>query len=256
MATDSDSTRKPTVRPVSRETTSIYSRLRQARCFHEIDRRLRLGWSSIDCANAIQNEFNELKETSVKYIKKLLDRYRSQIPPAELSVSSANPVVSRLATRRVANGLDELAEIERLYSLQMARIDIDYNNEVTASKLLDTTAAEMQVAMKLLKISADLKMDLGLVKRQMGSVEITGQLAADVTARYGQDSVGKIIADPDARKKILGMAEKLLMIGARAGVDAVTMVNNISNSPPEKEPIDVSCVETDDKQLALDDPDA
>jgi hypothetical protein len=228
---------KPRIRPVSRMTSSVYSQLKQARCFPEIDRRIRLGWSSIDCANAIQNEFNEMKDTSNKYLKKLLDRYRSQIPPAELSVSSSNTIVSRLATKRVAEGLDELAEYEKLYNAQLQRLEIDIANEREGKKLLDTTAQEFHVAMKLLKQSSDLKMDLGLVKRQMGSVEITGQLATDASERYGKDSVGKLITDPDARKKIIGIAEKLLLMSAKVGADPSEIIGTIPNGDGADKPI-------------------
>lgn len=217
--------KRPRIKPVSRITSSTYARLRSASFFPEIDRRLRLGWSCMDLARAIQEEFNDFKDTPVKYLRKLLDRYRSSIPPAELSMVSQDSYISRTATRKVAAGIDELAELERLYAMQMARIDIDIKNENTISKLLNTTGNEIYIAMKILKQSADLKMDLGLTKRQLGAVEVTGQMAAEIGARHGDESIGKAIADPNSRRKVLHIAERIMALSERAGIDVVSAID-------------------------------
>lgn len=211
------SQRRPQIKSVSRVTSSTFGRLKAARCFAEIDRRLRLGWSSQNLAKAIHEEFNELEDASRKYLKKLIERYRAQIPPAELSMS-ANSVISRNAVKKLANGLDELAEIERLYAMQMERVDIDLNNERKIQKLLPQTGQEIAIAAKLLQQSSDLKMDLGLVKKQIGTLEITGQIAAEVTDRYNE-GVGKVMADPDSRRKVLGLAEKIMAFANKNDFD-------------------------------------
>lgn len=218
---------RPRIKPVSRITQSKFSKLKNARCFPEIDRRLRLGWSPLDLAHAIHEEFDEFKDTSIKYLRKLIERYRSQIPSAELSLHSANSLISRKATKALNEGLDELAEIESLVRRQLARIAIDESNEQKIGKLLPDTGNEIIIAAKLLKQSTDLKMDLGLVKRQMGSVELTGQVAAEITDRHQNDVVGKMIADPNTRKRIISIADKLLTMGAKAGIDAAAVMSNI-----------------------------
>lgn len=216
---------KPRIRPVSRITSGTYSKLRSARCFTEIDRRLRLGWSCADLARAIHEEFDELRDTSVKYLRKLIERYRSSIPPAELSMMSSNSFIARTATSKIANGIDELSEIERLYAIQMKRINIDLKNEETINKLFGSTGNEIFIAMKLLKQSADLKMDLGLTKRQLGSVEMTGQMAAEIGQRHGNENLGKVMADPSSRRKVLSIAERLMALAERAGIDAVQVID-------------------------------
>ena len=235
-----DNARRPSVKPISRETPGAFSRLKSASNFAEIDRRVRLGWSSQDVANSIHEEFNELKDVSIKYLKKLVERYRSSLPPSELSLVSPTSLLGRNAAKRVAQGIDELGEIERLYEMQMRRIDIDVENERKINKLLPSTGHEIFVAMKLLKQSADLKMDLGLVKRDLGSMEITGQMAAEASVRYGRDSIGKVIADPDARRKVLAIAEKLLAIGARAGIDSIHVPDSADKPVIDAESSEVS----------------
>lgn len=230
---DEKNNTKPRIKPVSRITQSKYARLKNSSFFPEIDRRLRLGWGPNDLARAIHEEFNEFRDTSVKYLVKLITRYRDSIPTAELAVGFPSTVIKR-ATDTMTKGLNELDEIERLYQIQMDRIEIDYGNEKNINKLLPNTGNEIAVAMKLLNQSANLKMDLGLIKRQVGAVEVNGQLAAEVTDRYKNDTVGKIISDPDARKKVLNIAERLLAIGAKVGMDAASMVNK-SRDPIEND---------------------
>jgi len=232
-----DGTRKPRISSVSRAGRFGLSRLRDANCFSEIDRRLRLGWTTPALAKAIQHEFNELTDLSITYIRKLIDQYRSTIPAAELSMASPNSIVARNANKKLSDGINELEEIEKLYKIQMERIQIDFGNEKTLKKLFPTTGREVYVAMKLIKQSADLKMDLGLVKRQLGTMEFTGQVAAEVTDRYGKDSIGKVIADPESRRKVLGMAERLFQLGAKAGLDVVDMFGQMQDG--SKEVIDV-----------------
>jgi hypothetical protein len=226
--------RRPTLRPVSRDTTAgPLSRLRGSKCFQEVDRRLRLGWSTSDIVRMIQEEYGELKDLSTGYVRKMVDEYRSSLPPTELALSSNSRVV-RSATKRLAEGLDELAELEKLYEIQFKRIQIDFENEQKINKLLNGTGREVFVAMKLLRQSAELKMDLGLVKRQLGTMEVTGQLAAEIGERYGRDSIGKVIADPDSRRKVLGIAEKLLALGAKASLDAVEVLGQAAEEAQEE----------------------
>lgn len=216
--------RSKSVKPISRSAPGALAKLKNCRCFPELDRRLRLGWATSDLATMVQEEYGECKDVAVKYLQKLIDTYRKAIPSAELAISSSNSLVARNAIKRVAEGLDELKELERLYQMQVERIGIDVENEKKINKLFPGTGREIFIAMKLVNQSAQLKMDLGLLKRQMGSVEMTGALAADVGQRYGKDSLGKVVADPDSRRKVLGLVEKFVTLGAKASLDAVDIL--------------------------------
>ncbi len=171
--------RKPTIKPVSRDPQAGkgLSALRGCSCIEEVDRRVRTGWSSADITRMIQDEYEELTHLSSSYIKKMVDVYRKEIPPSELAMTTTNAKVARRAVRAVNNGLDELNELERLYNMQMKRVEIDVGNEEKINKLFATTGREVFVAMKILKQSADLKMDLGLLKRQLGEVSVVGENA-------------------------------------------------------------------------------
>lgn len=235
------SDRKPTVRPVSRDPNAGkgMSALRGCNCIEEVDRRLRMGWSSADVVRMIQDEYKELNHLSTSYVKKMVDLYRKEIPPSELALTTTNTKVAGRARRAVNNGLDELHELERLYHLQMKRVEIDVGNEEKINKLFPTTGREIFVAMKLLKQSADLKMDLGLLKRQLGEVSVVGENAAEISSRYNDETVGQVLTDPDSRRKVFGMVNTLLRLGGKADIDAAELIDSAASQiidvPAEEE---------------------
>ena len=195
--------------------------LRACHCFPEVERRLRLGWATPELAKMIQDEYDELQHISEAYLRKLIDTVRSEIPPAELAMTSQNPVVARNAQKKLATGLNELEEIEKLYAMQMGRIEIDVVTERKINKLFPTTGREVFVAAKLLKQSSDLKAELGIYKKQLGTMEITAQGAIDIGQRYSNDGIAKVLTDPDKRRRVMSMVETLARLGGRAALDTV-----------------------------------
>jgi len=220
--------KKPRIRPVSRNLPKA-KKIENCRCVAEVDRRLRLGWSSHKIAEYVQNDANEMTDLSHLYVRKMVDEYRKTIPPTEIALTAQNHRARQYANRRTAEGLEELEELEKLYALQMKRIKIDVSNEEKINKLLPTTGREIFYAMKILKQSSDLKMDLGLATRQLGEVSVTGASAAQISDRY-DDSVGRVIADPDSRRKVLGFVETLMAIANKAHIDAGDLVASAAAS--------------------------
>lgn len=226
MSGSNGGTRRPSIRPVSREAKKPPSNLQDCRCFEELDRRIRMGWTSIDLVKFIQEENNELTHLSSNYVKKMVDVYRRSIPPAEILLSSQSMTAStRNASAKFAAGINELEELNRLYDLQMQRISIDVENEKKINKLFQTTGREIFYAMKILKQSSELKMDLGIAKRQLGEVSLNGQAAVQIADRYS-DGIGKVMTDPDSRRKVLGMVEALMSLGSKANLDAAEIVKS------------------------------
>lgn len=244
--------KKPRIRPVSRSQKKA-KRLQECRCLAEVDRRLRLGWSSYKIADYIQHEANELSGMSNNYVRKLVDDYRKMIPPTEIALSSQNHSARQKANARTAAGIEELDELEKLYQLQMKRIKIDVENEEKINKLLPTTGREIFYAMKLLKQSSDLKMDLGLATRQLGEVSVTGAAAAQISDRYN-NNVGQVLADPDSRRKVLGFVETLMSVANKAHIDAGDLVASAVTSASHAV-IDVEYRDSGDEHRDSDDDD-
>jgi len=238
-------TRRPPVRPVSREQKKAAA-LKDCRCFEEVDRRLRMGWSASELTKFIQDESEELTHLSANYVRKMIDEYRRAIPPAELALTSQNATVVMQANKRLSNGLNELEELENLYKKQFRRIEIEMTNEEKIKKLLPQTGREIFYAMQLLKQSATLKMDLGIAKRQLGEMSVTGHASVQIADRYNE-GVGRVMADPDSRRKVLSMVNALSVLSDRASIDAVNVVKAAANSVPDI--IDVGDDEEDEEDV-------
>lgn len=219
----SSTTRRPPIRPVSREPRKAATTLQDCRCFDEVERRIRLGWSAPDLVKFVQEESGELTHLSATYVQKMINEFRGSIPPAELLLTTQNTNVAVHAAQRLSNGMYELEKLHEMYDLQMDRIKIDVENEKKINKLFPSTGREIFYAMKILNQASELKMNLGIAKRQLGEVSVTGAAAVQIADRYSE-GVGKVMSDPDSRRKVLGMVETLMMVGARAKLDAAEIV--------------------------------
>jgi hypothetical protein len=161
----------------------------------------------------------------------MIDDYRKSIPPAELLITTQNTAVAMNSAQRLNNGMYELEKLNELYDLQMERIKIDVDNEKKINKLFNTTGREIFYAMKILNQASELKMNLGIAKRQLGEVSVAGQGAIQIGDRYNE-GVGKVMADPDSRRKVLGMVEALMTISAKANLDAAEIVRSAASYVP------------------------
>jgi hypothetical protein len=205
-------TKKNRIRPVSRQIGQ--TRIRELKCFKEVYDRILDGWPLNSIARFIQVQCNECTDLTAAGLVSTLDDFRKTIPPAELTKKRITPVYLN-AVNEVEKGLDELAEMEKLYRLQMDRVAIDVKNENNIKKLLPTTGQEVRIAREILSNYADLKMDLGLSKRHLGQVDVDARLLADVAVRYQKPEVATVLNDAQSRKKVLGLAERLLSLKAK-----------------------------------------
>lgn len=182
--------------------------IRQLKCFDEVYQRITDGWPLATIARYIQETKKELVTVARQTVISQLQAYRATIPPGEL-VKSRLPKKHAQAVEKIENGLDELAELEKLYRLQMKRVGIDYKHEKNIKKLMPTTGQEIRIAREILNTYAQHKMDLGLSKRHIGSMEVEARLLADVAVRYNPE-VQKVMSDAQSRQKVLSLAERLL----------------------------------------------
>jgi hypothetical protein len=188
---------------------SRFKRLRELTCFPEVDARIRKGWPLRSLAIYIQEECGEYTDITFQSLITTLNDYRKSLPPAEL-VKDTMPEIYAEAERKMREGLDEIEEYEDLYWLQRDRIAIDYASEKKINKLFKTTVREVVAAAEILKMSADLKMDLGINQRQLGKLNIDANLMAEVRNKYGKSPIINVINNPSSRRKIENILEKAL----------------------------------------------
>jgi hypothetical protein len=166
------------------------------------------GWSTDRVATFIQQEAKEYLDVQHESLRVMLGEYRQTIPPHERAAPIL-PSQARVA-EAVKDGLDELRELENLYAMQLKRIEIDLKNEETIKKLMPSMTQEMRAAREILSDIAQIKMDLGLNKRHLGTVDVDAQVTA-VGAAYSP-GVGKVIGNPESRRKLLGIAERFVAL--------------------------------------------
>lgn len=169
------------------------------------------GWPLIEVSQYIQKQRGEYTDVTEQTLSWTLQRYRSDLPPGEL-VARALPKSFSKAAERVRKGLDELAEFERLYEIQMKRIGIDFETEKKINKLFPTMTNEIRAAKDILVEMAKLKMDLGLDERHIGKLEVETGVPEEIVARYGRPSVAKVLGNPESRRKLLSLVEKFTQV--------------------------------------------
>jgi hypothetical protein len=208
---------KPGRIKTNRETRFL--KLRALKCFQEVVERIHAGWPIPELARFIQDDRQEYKDIGRDSLVWTLTEFRKTIPPAQL-ISRRMPQAFNEASKKVEKGIDELEELEGLYKLQMDRIKIDYEAEKTIHKLLPTMTQEVRVAREILQTYADLKMDMGLSKRHLGTLDVDASLVADVAGRYGREDVAQVLNNPGSRHRVLAIAEKLLTFSGKEGEEA------------------------------------
>lgn len=218
--------------------SSRCDRLRSLKCFDKVHSMIVNGFPFPEIAEFIQGTAGEAKTLQRSYLIDLLGAYRRSLPPATL-VAKMPPVFEK-AAQEVREGLDVLAEMERLFRLQIQRINIDHSNELKARKLFPTMTAEIKTAKDLLESYQKVLHDLGLSERHLGTLHVQAA-TEEVLTRYGKPAVRQTLEDPRSKRRLLSVVERLVKINtAREDMDAEDM---------DAEEVEVEEVEAEAGQL-------
>jgi len=204
-------------KPPGRSTR--FKKLRALTCYQEVYERICAGWPLAQVARFIQEERREYTTISRHGLEQQLADFRKQMPPGDL-VQKRFPDVFDKAKEAVEHGIDELAELEELYRIQMHRIGVDFATEKGIGKLMPSMTAEIREARNLLKDMAELKMEMGVLGRAPKGVdvsvgvEVEATLSEDMMARFGDGAVKEVLQDPESRRKVMGVVERFLKLPA------------------------------------------
>jgi hypothetical protein len=206
----------PKLKPVSRKDDHQF--LRGLECFSEFRKRVVAGWTTGALVDYLLEEEPQVAKHPRPLIAGRVDEFRKSIPPGEFVSDLPEGVVNQRlmplhtkVAQQLHQGLDELSELEKLYRIQLKRIEKGVQLEDEKNKLSPTMVQEMRVAKEILETSAQLKMDLGISKRHLGLVEMEGRLMDDIGARYGSEAVSRVLEDPEKRQRIASVAQRLLV---------------------------------------------
>lgn len=221
------------IRPVSRATGS--TKLRSLGCFEEVHKRILEGCDSASLARYIQEEQQEYLEATRASVVSAVNYYRSSLPPGEL-VSKKLPGAFNDAVKKLDKKIDEVKELEWLTKFQKRRLRIDGETEKKINKLLPSMTQEVRAHVEVLRTLASVKMDLGLNKRHLGSLEVDATLVAEVTERYGTANVAKVLQNSESRQKVMGVAERFLALAQREKTLGDEVEADVIDAIPEPQP--------------------
>jgi len=199
------------VKSVSRQGGEKHKRVKALKCFTEVHEMITTGWPLTEIAQHVQQLKGESADVTEDALVWALGDYRKDLPPGTL-VQKVLPKVFHQAAKELADGLDALAELEKLYKLQMKRVEIDHAVETKIQKLMPNMTAEIRMAKDILESYADMQMDLGLVNRRLGTVDVDASNLTTAAANYGKDSVKQVIENPQSRRKLLGLVERFMVV--------------------------------------------
>lgn len=211
IMSDSGTTRT-NLRPVSRE--SGFKKLRALKCFEEVHQAVLDGLGATALAQLIQEERQEYLDVTRASLIVMLDNYRASLPAGEV-VARRLPATYGAAIKKLHKSVDEVQELEWLTRFQKRRLRIDGNTETKINKLLPTMTQEVRAHVEVLRTLASVKMDLGLNKRHLGSLEVDATLVADVVERYGTADIAKVLQSAESRQKVMGVAERFLALAQK-----------------------------------------
>lgn len=217
------------VKPRSRDASTKFSKLKSLKCFNEVHQRILDGWPLSKVATYVQQERQEYTDVTNGSLIAVLQEYRAALPPTVLlSKTPLLPTFGK-AMDQLEEGLDELAELERLYKIQMERIQIDFEKEKQIKKLLTSMTPEIRAAKDLLTARAQLKMDLGLDDRHLGTAEVSVEVTAtaDLGAKYGEQAA-KVLDNDTSRRKLLGIANQFLSFANSKRSDAMVKQESLA----------------------------
>lgn len=217
MATNATAKKRKTanIRPIHRETRHVF--LRGLSCFKELHAKLLEGWTAQELARLIQ-ERGEGEDLSEQALQFRVREYRDDLPPGVLATKRASHAIGN-AHQKLREGLDELHEMEELYRLQMERLNIDFTHEKNMKKLLPTVTQEIRTAREILSNIADLKMDLGMTDRHLGTLGVNASLA-DQLAGFDNPKIAAVFASAERRQRLLTVATALVKKAGSTVIDA------------------------------------
>ena len=107
-------------------------------------------------------------------------------------------------------GTDELVYLDKLMVIQLERIEgmMEQMKALNIWMPSQNMPRELDVARKLAYSRAQLKMDLGLSKRDMGKLTLESELVERAREKWGHE-VAQTVSDPDSRKKVIDIMDHI-----------------------------------------------
>jgi len=208
-----------------------FKRIKALNCIQTVQSMLKLRDTLRTIADYIQKDQKEMLDITTGSLVSILGRYRKAfMTPSDLHKED---MVDRYGSKadEFINGLIEIDELSKLYALQMKRIGVGMELEEKLHFLDKKINIEIDLALRILKKSHDIKMDLGVGGgRNLGTMGIRPEFSSNLETIYGSD-VLDTFNNPDSRSKVFS-AMKVLLVDSGMS-DIIDSLDEDSEIEPE-----------------------
>lgn len=185
-----------------KDNPNAFKSLKELPFFEVIDTKIKQNVAVEELARWIQEDKLQMQDLKRESLVRQLHRYKAALPPGE--VAEVEPLFFAKSIEKLNRGVDEIAELEKLYLYQLKRISMDGETEEKINKLFGGMNREIQLAADLLSKMIDKKMELGLMSREPQQLNVAGTVGTlDLTAP-------NIEVDEEMRTKMGMVAGKLV----------------------------------------------
>ena len=134
-----------------------HDRLKSLECFEAMHARVAAGHDVSLISRWVQGEMKEALELTPKSLEVSIGRYKKDLTTFKV----AEDLLGFKLEGYKISGLNEVDEVERLYRLQLSRIEIGVMAEKKVGGINKLLALEVSTALELLRRSHEIKMDQG-----------------------------------------------------------------------------------------------
>ena len=194
-------------------------------CFDEFDKKVKAGIALEEIARWLQEDMFQQTDIKRESLVRKLYRYKASLPPAE--IVREPPIYIQKAIEKMARGVNEIEELEKLYLLQLKRISIDAETEAKINKLFSSTGVEIKIAADLLNSMMQKKMELGIMSKAPEQLEVIGNFG--VSHLLSEDM------DEQTKAKLGLLAGKILSVMSKAVESTAKAVQEAEEDEPEAE---------------------
>lgn len=187
------------------------NRIRRLNCFELVREMLLCAHPSIEVARKIQ-ELGELKTIQLDTARMYLEHYKATIPTWQFAARQ-KPKEYLQIKQKIEEQVNVAGELCELFHKMKKRIDIGMATDAK----FGFVQANLE---KNFVVAADLLMKIQLMREKMGFGHEKTNLpdshsdTIDWRKIYGRQSVANVMRDPDARARVVGVAERLFSLYA------------------------------------------
>lgn len=178
----------------------------------------------------VKGELGAFADMADATLKSHLGTYRASLPPWERKDLVAG-LTTEAVRGEVIGRIDALAEMEELVALQLRRIKKGADVENKIGLLSPQLSREIDLGGVMLGRLEVLRRDLGVG----GTPQSAG--AADSSpppATYASDEVQKVMENPERRRKVLNIVEKLAQLSGERGQIVKNLLEGKKAEPADR----------------------